>query len=126
MKAKILLIDDDTLVLTSVSSLLKKHGYDVIEASDGPSAVEVVKDQEFDLIICDIRMPSLDGLETVKQIRKALEQLGRKRVTEMFLTGYTERNIEKEAVQMGVAKYIYKPFDMAEFLSIVDKVVDHG
>ena len=126
MKPKILLIDDDALVLISVSNLLKKHGYDVVEASDGPSAVEVVKDQEFDLVICDIRMPSLDGLETVKQIRKTLDQLGRKRITEIFLTGYTEKNIEKEAEQMGVAKYIYKPFDMAEFLSIVDKVVDHG
>src|SRR3989338_10162723 len=67
---RILVIDDEELVLKSVTKLLEKEGYEVAACRSGKEALEKTKKEAFDLIVCDVRMPKLNGIETLKKIRE--------------------------------------------------------
>lgn len=123
MAKKILLVDDDDLILKSVETVLKKCGYQVVLASDGFEAIEKIGDFDFDLIICDMRMPGMNGIETVQRIRQELALIGKGKVAEIFLTGYAENDLEKQAKAMKVNGYLYKPFDLQEFISKIQRVL---
>lgn len=117
MKKHILVIDDENLVTDSIKRLLKKHGYNVTIANSGKDAIEIVKMKEsgFDLIIADIRMPEMDGIETIRKIR----EITKNPVPEIFITGYASEESFKEAQDLKVADYIYKPFDVHNFMEVV-------
>ena len=119
--AKILLIDDEDLVVKSLEKLLRKEGYEVISVRNGLEAIDKVKETDFDLIITDIRMPQLNGIETLVRIRDVSKQMGRTQIPELCITGYADEEINKKAEQIGVADYLYKPFDLRDFLSCVKK-----
>lgn len=123
MKKSILVVDDDELILRSIGTLLDKQGYQVEAAQDGYEAIDKVSKQEFDLIICDIRMPGLNGIDTIQKIRHILKEKRRNSIPEIFFTGYAEENMEKAATNMKVKEYIYKPFDLAVFLNSVKKAI---
>ncbi|HDZ76900.1 MAG TPA: response regulator [Candidatus Omnitrophica bacterium] len=115
----ILVIDDEQLVTESIRRLLKKQGYNVTIAESGIDAIEKVKIKEsgFDLIIADIRMPEMDGIEIIKKLREIV----RKPTPEILITGYASDESLKQAEELNVADYIYKPFDITEFLNLVRK-----
>ncbi len=119
MPKNILVIDDEQLVTESIRRLLKKQGYNVTIAESGVEAIEKVKIKEsgFDLIIADIRMPEMDGIEIIKRLREIV----RKPTPEILITGYASDESLKQAQELRVADYIYKPFDMREFIEIVKK-----
>jgi CheY-like chemotaxis protein len=121
MRKKILVIDDEGLVTTSLKQLLKKSGYDVDIANNGHVAMEKVGDHDFDLIVSDIRMPDINGVETVKKIREYLREAGKAPVPEILITGYADKETFEEAQQLKVADYIYKPFNINEFLDVIKK-----
>ena len=126
MAKKILVIDDEGLVTTSLKQLLKKSGYDVDVANSGHVALEKVKANDFDLIVSDIRMPDINGVETVKKIREYLRQGGKPTVPEILITGYASKENLEEAQRLKVADYIYKPFNIKEFLDVVKKNLEQG
>ena len=126
MAKKILVIDDEGLVTASLKQLLKKSGYDVDVAHNGNAAMEKIRESDFDLIISDIRMPGINGVEVVKQIRRYLQQAGKPAVPEVLITGYANKENLEEAQRLKVADYIYKPFNIKEFLEIVKKNLDQG
>ncbi|MDP1854326.1 MAG: response regulator [Candidatus Omnitrophota bacterium] len=117
MHKHILVIDDENLVTDSIKRLLKKHGYNVTIANSGKDAIEIAKIKEsgFDLIIADIRMPEMDGIETIKRIREIVKTP----VPEILITGYASEENFKEAQNLKVADYIYKPFDVHNFMEVV-------
>jgi excisionase family DNA binding protein len=117
----ILLIDDDTLVLKAVSKLLQLHGYSVTAAESGQSALEKIKDAVFNLVITDIRMPGLDGIETIKRIREFNMDSNRPQAPEIIITGYTDPAVELKAAELGITDYVYKPFLNSEFMDIVNR-----
>lgn len=119
MPKHILLIDDENLVAESINRLLKKQGYNVTIASNGKDAIKIVKVEEggFDLIIADIRMPDMNGIEIIKKIREIVKRP----VPEVLITGYASEENFKEAQELKVAGYIYKPFDICEFMDVVRK-----
>ena len=119
MAKNILIIDDEELITKTLQKLLKKQGYGVTIAQSGNEALEKVKKQEFDLIVCDVRMPEMDGVETVKEIRNYLKEQGKQSIPEVFITGYADEEKYKNAVKLKVADYIYKPFDREEFLAVI-------
>lgn len=121
MSKKILVIDDEGLVTTSLKNLLKKSGYDVDIANNAQTAMGKVKQSEFDLIISDIRMPKVNGVEVVKEIRAYLHHAGKPSVPEILITGYADKEAFEEAQKLKVADYIYKPFNINEFLDVVKK-----
>ncbi len=121
MQKKILLIDDEELVVKSIEKLLKKQGYEVLVCKNGEDALAKIKDVKVDLVISDIRMPGMNGVEVIKKIREYLKMKGSAPVREIIITGYAEDDVNKEADALNVADYIYKPFDLRDFLNAVQK-----
>lgn len=121
MSKNILVIDDEELVSKSLQKLLKLRGYSVIVAKSGAEALEKVKIEDFDLIICDVRMPEMDGIETIKHIRSYLDKSNKKPIPEVIITGYADADKYEMGIELEVSDYLYKPFDNDEFLRVVKK-----
>lgn len=116
---KILAIDDDILVRESIKTLLGRAGYLVTVASDGPTALTLLVKHEFDLILVDMRMPGMDGLETLKAIRRARQKAQKKILPEIMMSAYEDAPVLKEAAKLGVRKFITKPFELDDFLELI-------
>ncbi|MDD4910197.1 MAG: response regulator [Candidatus Omnitrophica bacterium] len=119
MSKNILVIDDDELIVKSLRKLLSSQGHNATVVKSGKEAIEEVKKVDFHLIISDIRMPDIDGIETIRRIRDYLKEAGKKPVPEILITGYADESKYKEALDLKVADYIFKPFDITE---LIDKV----
>lgn len=120
-KKKILLIDDEDLVLKTVRKVLEREGYEVMACRSADEAIERVRTEVPDLIVSDVRMPKMNGLEAIKKIRELLEPSRGTAVREIIVTGFAEDAACTEAERMKVAEYIYKPFDLKDFLACVKK-----
>lgn len=116
MGNNILIIEDDKLILGTLKRLLKGEGYNVHTAQNGHEALEKIKNDDFNLIITDIRMPSMDGIETVSEIRKYLTGVGKELIPELVITGYDNKYNRQRANELNVAAYLTKPFDLKELL----------
>ena len=123
MNKKILLIDDDILVLKTLSKLLTREGYLIESAKTALEGLEKAKNLQVDLIICDIKMPQLDGIELVNELREFNKAEHRHNVPIMFITGYASENLPAEAVRLGITHYIIKPFDLKTLLNSVNSVL---
>lgn len=121
MIKNILVIDDEDLVTKALLRLLTKEGYNVVIAKNGKEALSKIKEADFHLIICDVRMPEMDGIETIKQIRLSLEKLNKKSIPEVIITGYADADKYESGIDLEVADYLYKPFENSEFLQVVKK-----
>lgn len=121
MEKKILVIDDEELITRSLLKLLSTEGYNVSVVRNGKDAIEKVHASDFDLIISDVRMPDLDGIETIKQIRAYLKRLNKKPIPEILITGYADKEKYEAALDLKIADYLYKPFERADFLKIVKR-----
>ena len=117
----IMVIDDEELVIKSVEKLLKRDGYEVIVCRSGDVAIQTIKTKDVDLIVCDIRMPSISGVETVKKIREIRQENKKSKIPEILMTGYADSETNAEAERLQVADYLYKPFDLRVFLDSVKK-----
>ena len=124
MVKNILVIDDEGLVTKSLQKLLKKEGFNAVIAASGQEAIEQCKGCDFDLIVSDIRMPQLDGIETIRKIRALLKDSGKQPIPEIFITGYADEDSYKSALELKVADYIYKPFDTKEFVNTIKRNLD--
>lgn len=119
MSKNILVIDDEELVIKSLTKLLEKNGLDVLVAKKGEDAIAMVEEEDFDLIIADIRMPGMNGVETIKRI---YQTLGRK-VPTIFITGYADKELKEEAESLNPIDYVYKPFEIAELVRKINDVI---
>ena len=111
MAKNILVIDDEELITKSLLRLLGSEGYNVAVAKNGSEALDRVKEADFDLIVSDVRMPELDGIETIRQIRAYLKTIDKKPIPEILITGYADKEKYETAMNLKVADYLYKPFD---------------
>lgn len=116
-KIKALVVDDEKIIRDFFSRLLSLQGLDVSEAADGNRAIELSREEVFDLYFIDVRMPGLDGLETYRRIR----QINQDAVCVM-MTGYAMDDILEQAKKEGVFSSIRKPFAIDEIRGIVNKV----
>lgn len=121
MAKNILVIDDEGLVTKSLKKLLSREGYDAVVATSGQEAIEKVKVLNFDLIICDVRMPQLDGIETIEKLRQIQKESGKPPIPEILITGYADQEKYKNALKLGVTDYIFKPFDTQQFLEAIKR-----
>jgi len=123
MAKRILLIDDEELITKSLSRLLSKEGYEVIISKSGLEGLEQVKQGIFDLIVSDVRMPDMDGIETITKIRQYLKKSGKKTIPEILITGYADAGKFEKATDLKITDYIYKPFETADFIAAVKRVI---
>ncbi len=115
----ILLVDDDTLVLKTVGNLLKAQGYNVEPAESVEEALEKVENSSFDLVITDMKMPRMDGIQAIQKIRQLQLSQNKPRIPEIIISGYLDPKKQQEAEGLGIADYIYKPFLIGDFLKTV-------
>jgi CheY-like chemotaxis protein len=118
MAKKILVIDDEEIIIKSLSKLLEKNGYEVFVAKNGQDAIIMTEEEDFNLILADIRMPGINGVEVAQNISK-----NQKKIPTIFITGYADESIERKARLLSPVAYIYKPFDTAELLYTIKKVI---
>ena len=121
MAKKILVIDDEKLITDSLQKLLRKENFDVEIAHDGIKALQLIKTTDFDLIVSDIRMPDMNGIQIIKKIREYLRQEKKNLIPEILITGYASEENLKEAEELDVADYIHKPFNVKEFLEVIKR-----
>ncbi len=120
---KILVIDDEVLIIETLDRLLRTQGYEVTLCQTGRDAVERVRKTDFDLIITDVRMPDFNGIDTLSKIREVLKEKGSKRIPEICITGYADDETTQKAQRLGVSDYLYKPFDLKDFIGRVKRVL---
>jgi DNA-binding response OmpR family regulator len=111
--ARILLVDDEQSIQTLLSYPLRKEGYDVVQAADGHQALERFAEEPFDLVVLDLMLPRVDGLEVCKRLRSHSS------VPIIMLTAKSEEIDKVVGLELGADDYITKPFSMREFSSRV-------
>ena len=123
---KILVIDDDELLTKTFSRLLQKLQYDVVVMTRPEDAVTLAAGGNFDLILCDIRMPGKNGVETIREIQAGAKKSGRAPVPVIFLTGFADNKLEQEAQALNPVAYIYKPFDTVKLLELISSTLKNS
>lgn len=113
MTAKILIVDDEPGIRNLISAYLRKEGYQVFEAVDGSSAIKTTRSVKPDLIILDIMLPGMDGLEVLTQLRRESQ------VYVIFLTARTEETDKIVGLSVGGDDYLTKPFSPRELVARV-------
>jgi DNA-binding response OmpR family regulator len=114
MAEKILVADDEPEIRNLLGHFLKGQGYEVILASDGNEALRLAAEENPEVIILDIKMPGLDGLEVCKKLK---EKEQTKLIPVIVITGFEDNKME--ALNRGADDFVNKPFDMAEISSRV-------
>jgi DNA-binding response OmpR family regulator len=111
--ARILLVDDEESIQTLLSYPLQRDGYEVVHAVDGKEALERFDEQPFDLVVLDVMLPRIDGLEVCRRLRS------RSAVPIIMLTARSEEIDKVVGLELGADDYITKPFSLREFSSRV-------
>ena len=111
--ARILLVDDEHAIQTLLTYPLRKDGYDVVSARDGREALDRFAEQRFDLVVLDVMLPKLDGIEVCRRLRS------RSQVPIIMLTARDDEIDKVLGLEMGADDYITKPFSVREFRSRV-------
>lgn len=117
---KLLIVDDEINIRRVVREYAEFEGYTVSEASDGMEAVNLVKNEEFDVIIMDIMMPRLDGFSACKEIRK------QKNTPIIMLSARGEEYDKLFGFELGIDDYVVKPFSPKELMARVKAVCKRG
>ncbi|MBI9048472.1 MAG: response regulator transcription factor [Anaerolineaceae bacterium] len=115
--ANILIVDDELLYQRLVKVNLEQEGYQVTQASDGESALDIISETSFDLIILDIMMPGIDGFETCERIRQFSN------IPIIMLTAKGEENDRVKGLNYGADDYVIKPFSATELIARVKAVL---
>jgi len=119
--AKILIVDDDPDILIVIRRLLETDGHEGVTAENGMRALELVKLDTFDLIISDLRMPSMDGIALLREIKALKPSL-----PVILVTAYASIETASESVKLGASAYLFKPFKVKELLDAVKHALDGG
>ena len=116
---KILVAEDEPMLLKTIELKLKKEGFEVITTSDGREAAAKIQELDPDLVITDIMMPYVSGLEIVALIRKN----NNKRIPIIMLSSMEQEKVVMEAFELGADDYITKPFSLNELVIRVKRLM---
>ncbi len=116
-KVRILFADDEEHLRMLVRDQLVSEGFDVQTADDGDTALECLKREKYDILLLDIRMPRMSGIEVLKRIRQM--DVG---IRVVMLTAVDDLSVALEALKNGAHDYLTKPYDLARLLSCIRKV----
>lgn len=120
MSKTILIVDDSESIREVVRFTLENEGYNVLVGIDGKDALKFFDGTHIDLIITDLHMPNMDGIELIREVRK-MEQYTR--VPILFLTTESQTAKKMEAKEAGATGWIIKPFVPAKLLAAINKVI---
>jgi two-component system alkaline phosphatase synthesis response regulator PhoP len=118
--ARVLVVDDEMPIVTTLRAYLEKEGYTVHTASDGPGALEAARTFQPEIIVLDIMLPGMDGIELLRTLRKESE------VYVLMLTAKTEETDKIVGLTMGADDYMTKPFSPRELVARVKAILRRG
>ncbi len=104
-RSRVLVVDDDALVCRSLRQLLGSQGYETACATGARQAVQMLDEQGFDLVLCDVRMPGESGLDLVERINEEHPE-----VAVLMVSGLDDRQVAERALELGAYDYVVKPF----------------
>jgi len=119
MSEKVLVVDDEPGMRSLLTRVMEKEGYSAASCADGNEALQAIAKEDWDLVIADIDMPGMDGIELLKHIRKDSPQ-----VPVLMITAYATVETAVEAMKLGAHDYITKPFAMDELKIVVGKALE--
>ncbi len=115
---KILIVDDEEIVRESLSEWLEKDGYSIETAQDGPTALAALKEMERSIVLCDLKMPGMDGLEVLRRAKEMQPDLA-----VVVMTAFATVSTAVNAMKYGAFDYLVKPFDPEELSLMIAKIV---
>ena len=118
--ARILLVDDEPSILSVLCTVLRSEDYDVVSAADGQQAIELLKNETFDLLISDIRMAPVNGMDILKVVHQEHPD-----IAVIMLTAYGSVETAIEALKLGAFDYVTKPFKVDELLITVQRALSY-
>ncbi len=116
----ILIIDDEKSMRDFLSIMLKKEGYDVVSAETGADALRALQNEIFDLVISDVKMPGMNGIDVLKAVKEASPE-----TVVIMITAYATAETAVEAMKLGAYDYITKPFKVDEIKLIIQKALEN-
>ena len=123
-KSNVLVVDDEELYRRALERILKRAGHDVLTARDASEAIGIVSSQPVDLVLCDVKMPGINGLELVRQIHDLEPDLPC-----IVITGYGSAEASVDALRAGAFWYLEKPFEQERLdvvRRLVEQAIEHG
>jgi len=114
--SKILLVEDDHVLLANLSRFLRLEGFEVIAASNGAEGLRAVGKHRPDLVLCDLRMPEMDGETLLAALRVDASSVG---LPVIFLTASADRAERDAKLQLGASDYLVKPLDLQQLLTVL-------
>ena len=116
----VLIVDDERSIVELLTVVLKKEGYAVLANPGAPSVYEDIEQKDIDLLICDIKMPQIDGMDVLRHLKKA-----KPTVPAIMITAYASVKQAVEALRLGALDYLTKPFDIEELKVLVANGLEH-
>ncbi len=116
---KILVVDDEDVVIRSCERVLKSEGYNIEGALSGKEAISKMEQNNFNLVLTDLKMPEMDGITLIRWIRKEKPDTG-----VVIITGYPSQETIKEALELGIIDYVPKPFTPAVLTDVTHRAVE--
>lgn len=117
-RARVLVVDDEASIRDLLSKTLALADYDVDTVPDAPTALERVRATSYDLLVADLKMPGMDGLTLIRQVKRIQTDL-----PVIIITGFSTESSAIEAVNLGVAGYLTKPFRVPQVLAAAAKAL---
>lgn len=121
MKKKVLIVDDQNGIRVLLMEVFGNEGYEVFQAPNGKIALEIVKNHSPDLMLLDMKIPGMDGLDILKHVKK-MDPL----IKVIMMTAYGELDLIKEATDHGALMHFTKPFDIDELRTAVNSQLQKG
>lgn len=121
MTSKIMVVDDDSGFRTTLVEILEDEGRDVIAAEDGYQAIQMASDSEIALILMDIQMPGINGVEAFLEIKEI-----RPNCVVAMMTGYAADSLAKQALEEGAMAILQKPLSIGQIFQIVEEVLQEA
>jgi DNA-binding NtrC family response regulator len=116
MKPSILIVDDDEVMRETLSDVLRKRGFEIFSVSSGNGALSLIKKSVIDLILLDMRLPDIDGLEVLKKIKEFDTE-----ILVIMMTAYSDVQTAVSSMKSGAYDYINKPFELDELKLLIEK-----
>ncbi|MGA9189219.1 MAG: response regulator [Methanosarcina sp.] len=115
---KILIVEDNLLNMELILDLLELYGHNVTEAEDGIKALERLAENKFDIILLDMQLPKMDGLEVLERIKRNPATAD---IPVIAVTAHAMKGSEEHFIEMGCVDYVSKPIDIHRFRALIDK-----
>lgn len=118
-KLRILIVDDDDMMAESLAEVCKLEGYETVVPQKPSKAIDVLQGGDIDVVVSDIKMPEMNGVELLKAVKKIDEN-----IPVILITGYTHDEMVQEAMDEGVYEILFKPMNPDKFFEILKNLAN--